>query len=318
MIVRRQLAFSGLELLAWCVMGNHFHLLLRVPDKESALVGWTEEDFIGRLGVLSEERYTHELLRKVEMWRGNGCRVLISELAARVRARLFDLSSFMKEVKQKFSAWFNLTRGRKGTLWEDRFRSVLVEGAGGYSADGLSGLLAVAAYIDLNPVRAGIADDPKDYRWCGYAAAVAGDAAARRGLGKCYGAAKKAKWRSVGAGYRKVLFGAGAEEIGGVSADGRAHSRRGFTQAEIEAVWEAGGRLTLAQVLRCRVAYFTEGLALGGGGFLKSFKDREGQVRGSAKTVAGADLGGLMFFASSEGRCHPGSRLSGLIRVAPR
>ena len=55
----------------------------------------------------------------------------------------------MKEVKQKFSAWFNLTHGRTGTLWEDRFRSVLVEGTGGYSEDGLSGLLAVAANIDL-------------------------------------------------------------------------------------------------------------------------------------------------------------------------
>jgi len=41
---------------------------------------------------------------------------LISELAGRVRARLFDLSSFMKEVKQKFAAWFNLTHGRTGTL----------------------------------------------------------------------------------------------------------------------------------------------------------------------------------------------------------
>ena len=295
-IVRKQLEFSGLELLSWCVMGNHFHLLLRVPDKETALAGWTEEDFIARLGVLSEERYTHELLRKVEMWRGNGCRVLISELAGRVRNRLFDLSAFMKEVKQKFSAWFNLTRGRTGTLWEDRFRSVLVEGTGGYSADGLGGLLAVAAYIDLNPVRAGIVDDPKDYRWCSYAAAVVGNVAARRGIGVCCGAAKKAGWRSVGAGYRKLLFGAGAEEIGGATGDGkRQRSRRGFTQSEIEAVWKAGGKLTLAQVLRCRVAYFTEGLALGGKGFLNSWGEGNGQARGTPKTVGGADLGGLMF-----------------------
>ncbi len=209
-IVRKQVEFSGLELLSWCVMGNHFHLLLRVPDKEAALAGWTEGDFIARLGVLSEEKYTRELLGNVKMWRGNSCGHLVTELAGRVRNRLFDLSSFMKEVKQKFSAWFNLAHGRTGTLWEDRFRSVLVEGTGGYSADGLGGLLAVAAYIDLNPVRAGIVDDPKDYRWCSYAAAVVGDASARRGIAACSGAAKKATWRSVGAGYRKLLFGAGA------------------------------------------------------------------------------------------------------------
>jgi putative transposase len=44
---------------------------------------------------------------------------------------------------------------------------VLVEGAG-YA------LTTMAAYIDLNLVRAGIVGDPKDYRWCGYGAAVAG------------------------------------------------------------------------------------------------------------------------------------------------
>ena len=57
--------------------------------------------------------------------------------------------------------------GRKGTLWEDRFRSVLVEGAG-------LALATMAAYIDLNPVRAGMVEDPKDYRWSGYGAAMAG------------------------------------------------------------------------------------------------------------------------------------------------
>ena len=64
------------------------------------------------------------------------------EQAERVRSRLFDLSSFMKGVKQKLSAWFNLTWGRTGTLWEARFKSVIVE----------SGAAArtMAAYIDLN------------------------------------------------------------------------------------------------------------------------------------------------------------------------
>ena len=295
-ILRKQLEFSGLECLSWCVMGNHFHLLLRVPDKETALEGWTEEDFIARLSVLSEEKYTCQLLGNVKMWRGNSCEHLVTELAGRVRNRLFDLSSFMKEVKQKFSAWFNLTHGRTGTLWEDRFRSVLIEGTGGCSADGLSGLLAVAAYIDLNPVRAGIVDDPKNYRWGSYAAAVAGDKAARSGIGVCFGAAKKATWRSVGAGYRKLLFGAGAEEVGEIGPDGKTRSRRGFTRKEIEAVWEAGGKLTLAQVLRCRVTYFTEGIALGGRGFLSSLGDGTEEGRGgAAKSIGGADLGGLMF-----------------------
>jgi hypothetical protein len=65
----------------------------------------------------------------------------------------------MKTLKQKFSIWFNRTHGHVGVLWEARFKSVIVDGE-------WSSLLKVAAYIDLNAVRAGLADDPKDYRWC--------------------------------------------------------------------------------------------------------------------------------------------------------
>ncbi len=260
------------------------------------MAGWAEDDFISRLRILSKERYTHELLKKVEMWRGNGCEKLVAEVAGNVRSRLFDLSSFMKEIKQKFSAWFNLAHGRTGALWEERFRSVLVEGTGGSSADGLSGLLAVAVYIDLNPVRAGIVDDPKDYRWCSYSAAVAGNKPARGGLARCVGHVARESWRKTGAAYRKILFAAGEEEIGGVTPDGRRRGRRGFSQAEIEAVWEAGGRLSLATVLRCRVAYFTEGIAIGGSGFLGAFGDPAGGGRTSGREIPGAELRGLMVY----------------------
>ena len=299
-ILDKQLEFSGLRLLAWCLMGNHFHLLLQVPDKEKALEGWGEEDFISRLSVLGDEAYTRQLLGNVKMWRENGCGHLVTELAERVRGRLFDLSSFMKEVKQKFSAWFNLTRGRKGALWEERFRSVLVEGTGGWSKDGLSGLMAVAAYIDLNPVRAGLVDDPKDYRWCGYAAAVAGHKASRSGLATCSGKAKSAGWRSVGAAYRKVIYAAGEERVGGRTPDGSTARRRGFTQAEIEAVWKAGGKLSLGTVLRCRVSYFTQGLAIGRRRFVEDFgSGAEG--RAASKKFKGANLGGLRFFGVGGG-----------------
>ena len=75
--------------------------------------------------------------------------------------RMWDLGKFMKTLKQRFTTWYNKCNGRKGTLWEDRFKSVLVE-------DG-DALRTMSSYIDLNPVRAGIVDDPKEYRWCGYA-----------------------------------------------------------------------------------------------------------------------------------------------------
>ena len=77
----------------------------------------------------------------------------------------------MKPLKQCFTRWFNREQDRRGTLWEERFKSVLVED--GHAAR------VMAAYIDLNPVRAGMVEHPKDYRWSSYGEAVGGKQRAR-------------------------------------------------------------------------------------------------------------------------------------------
>jgi len=102
-----------------------------------------------------------------------------ADIRERMLARMGDVSEFMKEFKQRFSKWYNIRHQRFGTLWAERFRSVLVEDQPGV-------LETVSAYIDLNAVRAGLVEDPKDYRHCGYAAAVAGDVKARSGLLSMY------------------------------------------------------------------------------------------------------------------------------------
>ena len=156
-ILFKQLKFSGLRALAWCFMGNHFHLLLELPDKELALEGWTEDDLIDRLSVLKDEFSTRMILGDVEMFRGNGHADGVSEIANRVRERLFDLSAFMKELKQKFSIAYNFKHGRSGTLWEGRYKSTLV--------DSDNYFFTVSRYIELNPVRAEMVSNPAQYRW---------------------------------------------------------------------------------------------------------------------------------------------------------
>jgi putative transposase len=71
-----------------------------------------------------------------------------------------DLSIFMKSSKAYFAQQCN--RRHK---CHERFKSVLLEGG--------TAVAAIAAYIDLNSVRAGLCEDPKDYRYCGYAKAIA-------------------------------------------------------------------------------------------------------------------------------------------------
>ncbi len=164
-----------------------------------------------------------------------------------------------------------------GTLWEERFKSVVVGGS-------RASVLTVAAYIDLNCVRAGLAEDPKDYRWCGYGEAVAGDSRARRGLGavmEAYGG--DGGWETVGPEYRLVLFGRG----GGAFDAGKARE-----------VLAKGGRLSRSELLRCRVAYFTGGAVLGTREFVDGFFERRREWFGErrkdgARTMRGGDWGGL-------------------------
>jgi hypothetical protein len=119
----------------------------------------------------------------------------------RFKDRFCDVSLFTKELKERFSRWFNKQNGRRGTLWMDRFKSVLVEGE--------AALATMAAYIDLNPVRAGITDDPMSYEFSGYGDAAGGSKRARRGLCKALNL-PQGSWESRGlARYRLFLFDEG-------------------------------------------------------------------------------------------------------------
>lgn len=266
-ILFKQLKFCGLRAMAWCFMGNHFHLLVEVPDREEALAKLSDDDVLARLSAFDGEQSTKFLLRELEDCRRANNLAGIERIAASVRARLFDLSAFMKELKLRFTLAYNNRSGRSGTLWEGRFKSVLI-GPG-------EALRAVAAYIDLNPVRAGLAKRPEDYRWCSYAAAIGGMRLARSGLVSAIAFGKSSTWAKARDRYREYLFGIGRAVKEGPTAGGKVKSRGGFTQQEIRAVMEAGGKLTIAQALRCRVRYFTDGAVMGNQSFVDAFFERQ-------------------------------------------
>jgi len=260
--------FCGVEVLTYCILSNHFHVLVRVPP-ESETRGLSDAELARRVNAL----YPKERAR---VWIGGLEGEDREQTRERLLGRMGDVSEFMGELKHGFSVWYNRTHGRFGTLWAERFKSVLVEGTG-------RALLAVAGYIDLNPVRAGICEDPKDYRWCGYAEASGGSEAARGGLLRVL---EGKDWRGAGREYRLILFGLGhhtqAGGAGGIS-------REGF-----EAVKRAGGEMGLAQLLRCRVRYFSAGAVIGTKlyveGVIKGNADYFGSGRksGASRMRAGA------------------------------
>ncbi len=73
------------------------------------------------------------------------------------KEKFSNLSEFLKELKQRFSRYYNKLHERRGYFWGDRFKSVIVENG--------NTLINCLAYIDLNPIRAGLAVIPEDYRW---------------------------------------------------------------------------------------------------------------------------------------------------------
>ncbi len=150
----------------------------------------------------------------------------------------------------------------------------------------------VAAYIDLNPIRAGLVEDPADYRWCSYAAAVAGVKGARQALTFAVTGKQRVAWRKVVAEYRCLLYGTGEERLGGERVDGTNRRKGGFTQEEIEAVWASGGKLPLAAALRCRVRYFTDGAVLGGQRYVDEFFEQKREHFGSRRSSGGRKMRG--------------------------
>jgi hypothetical protein len=180
---------------------------------------------------------------------------------------MFDVSEFLKTVKQRFSQWYNRRENRTGTLWEDRFKSVMIEPPSHAQRDrqGVGALATMAAYIDLNAVRAGIVRDPKDYRWCGYGEAVAGKMRAREGLATIFGEDPSTQWRSVASRYRLMVYAAGTES--GLTEHGTA-LHPGLSVEQVEMIVKERGELPLQDVLRCRVRYFSDGVAIGSKAFV--------------------------------------------------
>src|ERR1035437_9904476 len=176
-IMRLYEGVYALRILSYCLMTNHFHILLEVPKRPPQLELPDDGALVTRvsaaLGDMAGRGLREELLRL----RKSGMDTVAEALRERYFSRMWDVSSYMQVVKQRFTQWYNRSRSkrRRGTLWEDRFRSVLVAG----EADALK---AMAVYIDLNPVRAGIVKDPADYRWSSYGEAMGGGEKAVAGL----------------------------------------------------------------------------------------------------------------------------------------
>ncbi|MEW8428259.1 MAG: transposase [gamma proteobacterium symbiont of Ctena orbiculata] len=147
----KQLAeIFAIDICAYAVMSNHYHVILHIDAENAA--GWSEQVVIERwerlfsLPVLVQRYRAMEALSKAE-------RDVISELVTKWRKRLHDISWFMRCINEPIARQANQEDGCTGRYWEGRYKSqaLLDEKA----------LAACMTYVDLNPVRAGMAKTPE-------------------------------------------------------------------------------------------------------------------------------------------------------------
>jgi len=312
MFMRMQENFSGCRVLSYCVMSNHFHILLEVPPARAVVLD--DEGLLKRLSTLYSEAFVATVARELGEARAEENGAHVAEIYARFTYRMHNLSEYMKTLLQRFTCWFNRTHQRTGTLWEQRYKSVIVQ-----SGDAAR---TMAAYIDLNPVRAGMVTDPAEYRWSSYGEAIGGGMKgngknARMGLMRaCAVQSSKAqisnlkedkneydaeRWKEVARVYRRVMGLAlgrkkGNAKLGEVTAGANMNDEEMIASKDNGTVLPDLG---MSKMLRTRVRYFTDGAVIGSKSFVneafdaarerfsENRKDGARPMRGSGTAAAG-------------------------------
>ena len=148
--LKRLASAFAIEISAFAVMDNHLHVILK--QRPDLAANWTSEEVIRRWRLVFSSpvktRAQREALEtKIEV------EALDSRLVRLRRDRLSDVSWFMRCLCEPIARKANKEDGCKGRFWEGRFRSqALLDDAA---------LLACMAYVDLNPIRSGIAKTPE-------------------------------------------------------------------------------------------------------------------------------------------------------------
>ena len=147
------------EIISAAWMGNHFHLVVYAPGPD---------ELPDTVDIATRHNSYYNKMRRNLTYAGSQLPRLDPQDTAKcheIGLKMIDISYFMRALQQRYTVVFNKNRNRIGHLWADRFKSVIL--------DKQDSLETCVMYVELNPVRAGLKNNPADYqfttwgRYCG-------------------------------------------------------------------------------------------------------------------------------------------------------
>jgi REP element-mobilizing transposase RayT len=140
----------AISVCGFSIMDNHLHVLVRLDPERSK--DWSAKDVVRRwIAIYPPKTLDFDDPDLVDKWVHHEAKDL--KRVAVLRERLHNLGWFMKALKEPLARMANKEDDCKGTFWESRYKSIAILDE--------ESLLATCAYIDLNPVAAGIAATPE-------------------------------------------------------------------------------------------------------------------------------------------------------------
>jgi REP element-mobilizing transposase RayT len=250
------------QIHSFAILDNHFHILLTGLNLDAKQA--SKKELLQRY----QKIYPKETEPPPGSYQPDGTLIPDEDNGIeRLRERLGSISRFVQELKQSYSRWFNKIHDRKGYLWSDRFKGVIVQ-------KGEAQLLC-SAYIDLNAVRANIVQRPEDYRWCSLGMRVRAPKRARKlltwfpvshkdewdnqGLVKTFLSMKSLEW------YRVFVYQSGGMEL---------ENKASISKELVADVVGFHGKLGIGKRLQYRLRNISEGRAIGNYSFIASLQKK--------------------------------------------
>ena len=229
------------EIAAFCVMGNHYHLVIKfnMPQRLE------KEELMRRALFLYPKSEKYLKLWPEKKWE-------------QFNERIFDLSEYMRNLQAAFARWYNKTFERRGRFWGDRFKSVLLEDS--------RAVMDCMLYVDLNPVRAGLVKHPEDWQSSSIYLRMAGLDSWLISLRKLFSEERqssKVNELELLREYRERLY-----YRGNIATQDVINKEKVLISDEIIEQEKARG-FSVSGMYSKQLRYFVDGIALGGEGFIR-------------------------------------------------